>query len=230
MDLRKKGVIFTVDALLALAIFVAAFVGVYRTFSPIEPEQIMAVNFYAEADNFLKTSGIVLSEATQLFLDGDEGGANARIESNLSEFQRNFNLYLIILNNTDIEENNSYVSNYKERADLKYESNDLEEFFILRKYIILSVEHKIEYEGATLEVSVNSSLAGKTIDAYCEIDICELLDPGFNVVDWKNNGQIEIPDDAVIGTYILYAENGSDWGYDTFQVIRYGLVVMEVEK
>lgn len=231
----NKGVIFTIDALLALTIFVAAIVGIYRFTSPPEPIDIISVNFYAEADNFLSNTEFIFSDVTEYLLKNETEVSQEILENTTNLFQRNANMYFILLNETELN-NSIYPRNYRERADLKVENHELNEFFIVRKYMVLTTyeidDDLEEREKGNLSLSVNSSIPNRWVDIEGDFEYFEIYDSKFEEIFWLNETErFFVPEDAVIGGYyvvaINYTTNYVDWDY--FNILRYGVAVMEVE-
>ncbi len=231
----KKGIIFTLDALLALAIFIAAVVGMYRFVSPTEPMDIISVNFYVEADNLLATSERILSNASCMYVGGSPEEAENYLEEAFQDFGRKFNLYLIILNETELK-NFDYPINYRERANIKIENYEMNEFFIIRRYLVLTpfeeTENGMIFPG-TLYVNAPSSLLNKTVEYESPegIESYAVLNRFYSDMNWEiNETHFTTPEHILLDRYYVRVEEGSEFGMDEFYLFKYGIVIMEVEK
>jgi len=245
----SKGVIFTIDALLALSIFIAAAIGFYSFFPKATTFSTSGINSYSFVDNsfYAYDSSESISLAVREYQKGNVSGAEEMLNSliNYVGYPVNADIYLL---------NESGLSKI-----LEVKTQNFEEYFVIRKYLVLTVTENLPKESGNASVSAPSSLANKTIGVNVTIhnpksspiDVNVSMEV-YNSTDDKMPWQISqfqtttinasktstlifnvtIPPNAIIGEYYAKAivkgglnENATE----PFNVIRYGLLTVEAE-
>ena len=138
----NKGVIFTMDAIVAFAIFIASLFLFYSYFVTVEPFGLRGAGIYTKADNFLSVedSSEDFSKVLYYYQGVDNKTCNssslsyqqlANISKNLTEYASNIRLYVYNDSTKDVSLICSYAPNVF--------SNKV----ILRRYVTLSMTRNI---------------------------------------------------------------------------------------
>lgn len=126
--MNKKGIIFTMDALIALTVFMVVVIMVYSTFTPNQSVNIQSSSIYSNAENWLRATD-VSDELAGTFLALQQGGdVNSELRNLLEDLPYRANIKIFI---KDDEFN---TQRYAELTDYDFDSS-----IILRKSLILSI-------------------------------------------------------------------------------------------
>lgn len=154
----SKGIIFTMDATVALGVFIASLFVFYSYFVTVEPFGLRGAGIYMKADNYLSAQEV--NEAFSCVLRTNQTGnttlANQLFESirNASEYPANMWFYL-----------------YNEATgsvDLKWSSapNIFSDKIVLRRYAILSITSNVSPYNpiGVLNLTANTTSVNRVMD------------------------------------------------------------------
>ncbi len=246
----RKGVIFTIDALLALSIFIAAAIGFYSFFPKSTTFSTSGINIYSFVDNsfFAYDNSEGISLAVREYQKGNITGAEKILSSFISYVDYPVNVEVYILNGSKLSK------------ILEVREHTFDEYFVIRKYLVLTVTENIAKESGNVSVSAPSSLANKTInitaivhnpkDTSINVNVSlEIYNSTDSEMSWTIspssqttsvapggdsilNFNATIPYNAIIGEYYVKAVVTGDLNEnatDPFNVIRYGLLTVEAD-
>lgn len=248
----KKAVVFTMDAVIALAIFIASLVFFARFFTDTTFTGISDINIYSQSDNFLAT------------IDGNNSQLD--VYSNYINNNSNDQLLADILSTNSYQANiRFYLYNGSEMEEIaSYEPHEFPQKLILRRFIIYSgpIEEPTFSASNVSISSVQSGFANSTLVAKLDIynpgpnnwtgitgsaDVTTMswtVTPSFfNVPNlapgqsYRTEFNISAPEDAAAGSYV-FETSVTYWdgpllmgaGYDnrTFHILRFGIAELEV--
>jgi len=147
----NKGVIFTMDALIALSIFLLSLI-LFFSFFKIDPIfGIRGTNIYVKTDStlFVAEASDTLSEIFRLYQLGHRDQAQALFNSLEFEYPTNVELYL--LNNTKFD------------LILKRGENKFIERLQFSRFLVFTINRSIPHLGMNVNVSAPSSMPGRII-------------------------------------------------------------------
>ena len=247
-----KGVVFTIDAILALAIFIGATFLFYSYFTDLTTFGMSGANVYSTADNLVDSfdKASIFSYMVYSYYVNDTNSTNAflsYIKKNLP-YPINVKVFVWDGNNLSMIINNSSYS--------------FEEFYVLRKYLVLTLDRGISSNGTNVDIYINSSTPDVTLPFI--VSVTNPTSTRWNnvlvtpsIYDYNNTqlswtitpssfriGEISpgatryayfvlsVPSDALIDEYYIKATVSG--GYDEvaikpFNIIRFGMVEMEVD-
>lgn len=249
--LNKKGLIFTVDAIIALGIFLTALFMFYSFFlsDANTPFGLSGAGIYTKTDNYLYVEKIFESYSSvfNLYQKGDTTGADQLFELIRSQSGYPANMRMYVLNGSTLEK------------IYDVSPNDFTEKFVFRTYNVYTITRNMPHQGTDVFVNAPSTLANKTTNV--SVSIYNPGGPLYNVnvqlqvynytndlmswtispvsqtigtissgVNETVNFTVSVPEDAWVDEYYSKAivsvilQNGTD----PFNVVRYGLVEMEV--
>lgn len=244
----KKGVIFTIDAIVALSIFIVATIGFYSFFIDTNPIGISGYNIYSESNNlfYALEESEIFSAIFHFYQKGMNDKAINLTRESISYINRPCNLYFYVFNNS------------KKEKILEVKDYDLDEFFVLRRYTVLTLTRGIEENGTNIKINISSIIPGNS-----ELINLTLRNPEEN--DWNVSIKLEVynlsekmnwsivppivqaqvqansvkefsfnlsvPKDAVVDEYYIMATVSGDYletAVKPFNVILFGIVKIEV--
>lgn len=225
----KKGAIFTIDALLALSIFIAVLIGIYSHFGSTGTFGIVATNVYANVDSYIHSieESEIFSNIIKLYQQNETETATNLLTSIAEASEYDINIYLLLFECEDIRNPDIKMLDYENENILKVAEFDFDEKFVLSRYLVYTTTNdSIQKQGTG--VNAPSSLANRTIEVeVSEVDFISIYDENNNLMNWDiNNFEITIPADAIIGTYYV---QGNENSIDPFNVFRFGMVVVEID-
>lgn len=147
--MNKKAIIFTLDALIALSIFVAVAIAMYSVLSPKPEINIQSSAIYMNSENFLRASDKAenFSQAFLNIQEGDTAAATAILQNLLEELPYPAEMRLSVYN-----ESGNLVSN------LTVNDQNFTTSIILRKFLVLSITENLATQNAQfMDINVGSS-------------------------------------------------------------------------
>jgi hypothetical protein len=239
----KRGLIFTIDALIALSIFIGAVIAMYSYFNEPLSFGISGVNIYSHVDNYFTAydNAEELSRVVRDFYLGKE--VNESLKQLINQTGYDVNLGFYVWNGTSM------------KSLFNYTTKKFDEYFIIKKYLVLTVDDGLSWNNSNnVNVSAPSSLAGRKIKVLVNVSSSasynnnlslSIEDKDGNVLNWniepsspvQLNGNthvvfnVSIPSDAMIGEYLAVANlSGSvnEIANNTFNVIKFGFLKIEV--
>ncbi len=238
----NKGVVFTIDALLALSIFIAASIGFYEFFSQTTTFSSSGANVYTHVDNYISAFDNS-EELSKIYREYQINSTNALI------------LFTQLMNETDYPTNAEFlVWNGTNFIKIMNVTNyNFDEKFLIRRYLVLSVTEGLGNKSGNITVRAPSSLPGRDIlvgvnvhnptssqlNVTLRVEDKDGSNVGWNispsnyliVSDSNLSFNVTIPEDAVVDEYKVIANatgtGFSEEDYDNFNVIKYGMIVVE---
>ncbi len=228
----KKGIIFTIDALLALSILIAVIVALYSHFGTVGEFEVVATSIYAGVDSeiFSWEESELFSTVILLHQKNNTSESLNLLEDLSDSSIYKINIYLFLFEYDEVKNPNIEMIS-KERNILKSENYDFDENFLIRRFATYTITENIFSNGT---FSAPSALAGETIEvydlpednSYLEVYNSEHKEMNWNIQQTSDTTyNITIPEDSIIGTYYVKAEDNT---IDTFNVFRFGMIVAEV--
>ena len=245
----RRGVVFTIDALLALSIFIGALIAMYGYFGAPVPFQFSGVNVYSQVDNYFYAydNAEEISEVVKEAEVGNTTNAKRMLDNLINQTGYSSNVEIFVYNNGALQkivESKNYT---------------FDEFFVVRKYLVLTLDEGLTNKSGNVSVEAPSSLAGKAIpvnvtvrnptSSSISVNVSlSIYNSSDDLMSWNidsntksltvpANSQgkvtflVEVPSDTFIGEYRAYADvtgglNEDAW--DVFNVIKFGVIHVEV--
>jgi hypothetical protein len=248
----SKGVIFTLDATIALAIFLASLVLFYSFFTTETAFGLRGAAIYTKSENFLFVEDLAetFSSVVNLKQSGQDAVADQLFEliRSQSEFPANLKLYMFEVDNTTT-------------TMLDNSPNVFEESLLFRRYTVFTLTRGIPEAGTDVDVNASTTTVNRSMivqvgvtnsggttasSVLVELLVLNLTDdlmswtitPPSQTIASIAPGATEtvsfsvfIPEATVIDEYAARAVVGAPInqnGTDPFNVVRFGLVEMEV--
>ncbi|MCD6575953.1 MAG: hypothetical protein J7K73_02220 [Nanoarchaeota archaeon] len=246
----RKGVIFTLDAVLALSIFIAASIGFYQFFSSTTTFGSSGANVYSYVDNYFGAydNSEAISKIYKKYQLGNTTGALDDLKFLADEVGYPVNVEVYVWNGTSLNK------------ELEVREHSFDEYFVLRRYLVLTVTEGLGSQSGNVSVSAPSSLAGRNVSVV--VNFSNPTTPGvFNFTLWVEDCagsqvnwnitpksqivpvgvstsvafNVSVPSDAVVDEYVAVASVEEVGGgfqeerYDNFNVFRYGMLVVEAD-
>jgi hypothetical protein len=246
----KKGIVFTIDALIALSVFLTSTFVLYSYFSEDPTAALAGTGLYTKNENLIRMvdKAELFSSTVNLYQKGDVAGTTALMALILNSSEFPSNLYVYIWNGTAL---NQILS------DAKY---TFTQKVVVRKILVMTITQNTQKISTNVSVSANSSLAGKNITVPVSVynptgaplagltatisarDMSDAAMPWPIIPPTQSvplvspggtqtvNFLVVIPDNAFLDEYFI-AANVTGPGYsqsaiDPFNVFRLGLVEM----
>ncbi len=242
--------IFTIDALFALGIFIAAAIGLYSFFGETTTFGFAAANVYGYSDNVILShdNAEIISKIVYEYQRGNLTGANTSFQQVLDRIGYPANGYIYLLEGSQLI------------PILEIKNYEFDEYFVVRKYLTLTLTKGLNKNGTNVVVTAPSTLANETIQINVQVNnpnptpisvsiTLDVYNETNDSLSWtisptsysivvpgsstsEVNFDVTVPPDAVIDEY--YAKSVVSGGLtetatDPFNVIRYGLIMMEVD-
>ena len=164
----SKGVVFTMDAVVALAIFIASLFIFYSYFVTVEPFGLRGAGIYTKADNFLSVedSSEEFSKVLNYYQGADNKTCNssslsyqqlANISANLTEYPANLRLYVY----NDSTKSVDLVCNYA--------PNVFSDKVILRRYVTLSLTRTSTIPPQNVTCGINATRSNRTVPIWVTV-------------------------------------------------------------
>jgi hypothetical protein len=252
MALNRKAIIFTIDAIIAMSVFLASTYILYSYFSEDPDTALTGSGIYTKTENLVRMvdKSELFSSAVNLYQKNDLVGAYAvmGLVHNVSEFATDYSVYL--WNGTSLN------------RILYSEDHDFSQKIVVRKMLVMTITQGGPKTGSAVTTEADSSLLGTSItvpvtvrntggapltgltariDVYNVDDIVQnwtIVPPSQSVPDVAPGGlqilnfQVNIPNNAYIDEYYVLANvtgpGFSQTGRDPFNVFAFGLVEMVV--
>jgi hypothetical protein len=149
----KKGIVFTIDALIALSVFLASTFVLYSYFSEDPSAALAGTGLYTKNENLIRMvdKAELFSSTVNLYQKGDVAGTDALMALILNSSEFPSNLYVYLWNGTAL---NPVLS------DAKY---TFTQKVVVRKILVMTISQSIQKISTNVSVLANSSLAGKNI-------------------------------------------------------------------
>ena len=147
--MNKKAIIFTIDALVALSIFIAVTISIYSILTPKPEISIQNSAIYMNSENFLRASDRAenLSQAFEQIQLGNTSNATAIIQGILSELPYPAEMRL-----------NVYDESGNLASTLTVNEQDFGTSIIVRKFLVLTLTENIGKSGQQyVNVNIQSS-------------------------------------------------------------------------
>lgn len=245
----KKGVVFTIDAIVALGIFLSSLFLFSSFFVDTNFSGLAGSNIYAQSEKTLATLDREGSYFFEVYSNYENNLSNKDVMdemASLSAYPVNLRFY-VVANNTKKEIANltDYSFDQKlvfRRFVIYHNSTEVEHLGNVTK---MDIESGVPYSNisANLTVSNPSSDNWTNINLHSEVSGEDWSISGTSTALSLNAGEsksfnftIEVPSNATAGNYLLvenlsYVANStshSEEYYKSFHVITYGMVEMEV--
>ena len=246
----KKGIIFTVDVIIALAIFLISLTVFYSLFLELSAQEFTGTHIYSSANNILTTYDIgeYYSSAFNEYQEGNLTTAYMILELTLDNFVYPTNIKLYWYNNSVLS------------PVLVYGNESFSQSIVLRRYTIYTLTRDKVNNGTNVVSEVPSSLSNRTITGnvtvsnptgspidvtlnlhiqnYTDHEVLWTVSPGTIVLTgipaWSSETktvEITIPKNTVVDTYYLHVTASGDLteiSVEPFSVFEFGMVEMEV--
>ena len=239
----SKGIIFTIDATIALGLFLASLFLFYSFFIEDSTFGLRGAGIYTKTDDYLYIEEVneAFSSVFNLYQKGDNQTAYSLLDliRSQSEYPANIKMYLFELNNTT-----------SKIYDIS--PNIFTDKLVFRRYASYSITRGLVHTGTDVNVSAPSTYVNKTINVSVTVTTTgstivqlQLYNSTDVQMPWTVNPtnltfnagtstqylNVTIPSNAWIDEYYAKAIAGAPLnqnGTDPFNVFRFGIVEMEV--
>ena len=152
--MNKKGIIFTIDALIALTIFIVVVIVIYSLITPSQSVNIQGSSIYANAENFIRAEDTAdkLADAFKEWQVSGASAAEAKLRDILGDLQYRANMRVY---QKDDEGN---VLDAIEIVDHEFDSS-----IIVRKFLVLSIQKTSGDFGECIELAGGTPVQDKEL-------------------------------------------------------------------
>ncbi len=245
----KKGVIFTIDAIVALGIFLSSLFLFSSFFVDTTFSGMAGTNIYAQSEKTLATLEKDENYFFDVYTNYIHNSSNEDIINNMSHlgiYPSNLRFYIIDNNQKELI-----------ASSVKY---SFEQKLVFRRFVVYQNATNIELLGNITKILIESGLPNGNLTAnatvknpgpenWTDVNVSAwVLNEGWKVLNFSSSSNlnvgeskdfnflVEVPEDAIANNYMLMANltyntssgQRSETYYKSFHVIKYGMVEMEV--
>ena len=239
----SKGIIFTIDATIALGLFLASLFLFYSFFTEDSAFGLRGAGIYTKTDNYLYIEEVneAFSSVFNLYQKGDNQTAYALLDLIRSqlEYPANIKMYLFELNNTTSKIFDISPNKFSDKLVFRRYASYSMTVGLLHTGTNVTLSAPSTYVNKIMNVSVTVTTTGATsvqLQIYNSTDMqmpwtVNPINLTFNAGTTTQYFNVTVPADAWVNEYYTKAiatgalvENGTD----PFNVFRFGVIEMEV--